>query len=73
MKKRVATAPAPVAGETAELPAFVEIRTAPEASVPGECHVEFEKMCGAKMRIHLRGAFEMELSTLTRLFLEQRT
>jgi hypothetical protein len=72
LKKRVASAPAPVAGETAALPAFVEIRTAPEASVPGECQVEFEKMCGAKMRIQLKGAFETELSTLTRLFLEER-
>ena len=62
LKRRVEAA-LPKKGE----PTFLELVSAAPASSP-ECMVELEDACGARMKIHLRGAEVMDLAALTELF-----
>ncbi|MCA1563942.1 MAG: hypothetical protein LC804_28080 [Acidobacteria bacterium] len=50
---------------------FVELPTAPFGSAC-ECSIEFEKPCGAKLRVQLRGPQLLDLAVLGRQFWESR-
>jgi hypothetical protein len=50
-------------------PEFVELPATPFNS-PVECSVEFEKPCGAKLRIQIRGSHLPDLAGLCRAFAE---
>ncbi len=71
LKKRVAAATAAPSDDAATPPAFVEILTAPPTAA-GECLVEFERACGEKMQIHVKGMGTPDLAALARLFLGRR-
>ncbi len=72
LKKRVEAVTQPCTGDGAPS-AFVEIRSAPATTEqPGSCRVEFERVSGEKMMIHLDGACHADLTELARLFLGRR-
>ena len=74
LKKRVAAVTRHAFEEPARQPAFVEIQSPPAAETsPGGYGIEFEKSSGEKMRVHLSGACGVDLTRLTRLFLEPRS
>lgn len=80
LQERVAasasTSVAPTAGTAATVtptksPAFVELTTTPFAAAC-ECAIEFEKPCGAKLRVQVRGPQLPDLAALGRAFWESR-
>jgi hypothetical protein len=71
LKKRVAAATATAPDDARAPSAFVEVLTAPPTPA-GECLVEFERACGEKMRLHVKGMGTPDLAALARLFLGRR-
>ena len=57
--------------EQAMSPTFVEL-PAPPFGAACECSIEFEKPCGTKLRVQLRGPQLPDLATLGREFWESR-
>ncbi len=57
--------------EQAMSPTFVELPAAPLGAAC-ECSIEFEKPCGAKLRVQLRGPQLPDLAALGREFWESR-
>ena len=55
----------------AQSPTFVELSAAP-CGAACECSLEFEKPCGAKLRVQLRGPQWPDLAALGREFWESR-
>jgi hypothetical protein len=52
-------------------PAFLEVAV-PTRAATGECLLEWEDGCGAKMRVHLQGVAVPDLVALSRSFWEGR-
>lgn len=71
----VSTSVVPTAGAAmvtpTKSPAFVELTPAPFAAAC-ECAIEFEKPCGAKLRVQVRGPQLPDLAALGRAFWESR-
>ena len=70
LQERWETRPAACAAEPAPV-TFVELSTA-SCGAPCECSLEFEKPCGDKLRIQLRGPQWPDVAALGRAFWESR-